>query len=127
MKFKLAGFAAGLMVLAACGSSTSLYGGGGGGGGGGCTPTATMVCMVQFSFNPTNLTVAAGTPVTWRNGSSNTHTVTSDPGSSLTYNSGDVQNGGVFSQTFATAGTYNYHCKYHQVTYGMTGTITVTP
>ncbi|PYO78220.1 MAG: hypothetical protein E6K55_04755 [Gemmatimonadetes bacterium] len=65
MPSKLVGFAAGLVVLAACGSSTSPAGSGGGGGGsGGCTPTATQVCMVGLSFSPTSLTVSAGTTVT---------------------------------------------------------------
>ena len=115
--------AAGVVLLGSCGGSTSPYGGGGGGGGG-CTPTASKVCMIGLSFSPSNLTVTAGTTVTWQNGSSFIHTVTSDAGSSLTYNSGDVANGGTFSQAFNTAGTYNYHCTYH-VASGMTGTITV--
>lgn len=112
-------------LLAACGGSTSPYGGGGGGGGGGsCTPTASKVCMNALSFNPSTLTIAAGTTVTWENGSVNTHTVTSDAGSAQTYDSGNINNGGTFTQTFNTKGTYSYHCKYH-VASGMTGTITV--
>ncbi len=118
--------AAGALLLAACGGSTSPYGGGGGGGGGACTTTAIKVCMNALSFSPSSLTISAGTTVTWQNGSVTTHTVTSDAGSSLTYNSGDVVGGATFSQTFNTAGTYNYHCTYH-VASGMTGTITVNP
>ena len=116
---------AGVALLAACGGSTSPYGGGGGGGGGGsCTPTASKVCMNALAFNPSTLTIAAGTTVTWENGSVNTHTVTSDAGSAQTYDSGNITNGGTFTQTFNTKGTYAYHCKYH-VASGMTGTITV--
>jgi plastocyanin len=120
--------AAGVVLLAACGGSTSPYGGGGGGGGGGgtCTPTASKVCMNALTFSPASLTVTAGTTVTWQNGSVNTHTVTSDAGSTQTYDSGSIGNAGTFSQTFNTAGTYNYHCKFH-VASGMTGTITVNP
>jgi len=119
---------AGVVLLVACGGgSTSPYGGGGGGGGGGgCSPTPIKVCMNALSFSPVSLTITAGTSVTWQNGSAVTHTVTSDAGSTLTYNSGDVVSGATFSQTFATPGTYNYHCTYH-VASGMTGTITVNP
>lgn len=80
--------------------------------------------MVGMSFSPATLTVLAGTTVSWQNGSSYTHTVTSDPGSTLTYDSNDLANGGAYSQTFATAGTYHYYCKYH-ISVGMIGTITV--
>src|SRR5207244_10611918 len=59
---------AGVVLFAACGGSTSPYGGGGGGGG--CTPTTTKVCMETVTFNPASLTVAAGTSVTWQNGTS---------------------------------------------------------
>ena len=116
-----------VLVFTSCGGATSPYGGGGGGGGGGgCTPTTTKVCMNALSFGPSTLTITAGTTVTWQNGSVATHTVTSDAGSSLTYDSGNVGPGGTFSQTFNTAGTYNYHCTFH-VANGMTGTITVQP
>ncbi len=113
---------AGVVLFAACGGSTSPYGGGGGGGG--CTPTTTKVCMETVTFNPASLIVAAGTSVTWQNGTSVSHTVTSDAGSTQTYDSGNVGSAGTFTQTFNTAGTYHYHCTYH-VASGMTGTITV--
>lgn len=120
------GGAIGLALVASCGSSTSPSGGTGGGGGGGvtCTSTPTKVCMVGMAFSPATLTVPAGTTVQWQNGSSYTHSVTSDPASPLAYDSNDVGNGGTYSQTFATAGTYHYYCKYH-ISLGMTGTITV--
>lgn len=128
MPLKLAGFAAGLMFLAACGSSTAPAGGGGGGGGG-CTPTATKICMAGLSFNPSTLTVSAGMSVTWENGSNTTHTVTSATGSTLVYDSGNVPVGSAFSQTFITPGTYHYYCKIHGINgnppSGMAGTITV--
>jgi plastocyanin len=128
MPLKLVGFAAGLMFLAACGSSTAPAGGGGGGGGG-CTPTATKICMAGLSFSPSTLTVSAGTSVTWENGSNTTHTVTSATGSTLVYDSGNIGVGSVFSQTFNAPGTYHYYCKFHGLDgnppSGMAGTITV--
>src|SRR5207245_9264699 len=96
--------ALGLVVLASCGSSTSPYGGGGGGG---CTPTATQVCMVGLSFSPTSLTVSAGTTVTWNNGSSTTHSVTSATGSADVYDSPDLGAGG------AVQPTHHYHGASH--------------
>jgi plastocyanin len=111
-----------LAVLAACGSN-SIY------GGGGCTPTATEVCMVGTTFTPGNRTVAAGTTVTWRNGSGISHTVTSATGSGDTYDSGSVPDGSSFSHQFMTPGTYPYYCQFHGVNgtppTGMHGTITV--
>ncbi len=119
--------AAGVALLAACGGSTSPYGGGGGGGS--CAPTATKICMGTATFNPSTLTIAAGTQVTWQNGSV-THTVTSATGSGDVYNSGNIASGGTYQHTFATAGTYPYYCQIHGVNgtppTGMAGTITVT-
>lgn len=34
----------------------------------------------------------------------------------------NLNNGGVYMHTFNTAGTFNYHCKFHG---GMTGSVTV--
>ena len=117
----------GLAFLASCGSSMSPYGGGGGVT---CTPTASKVCMTAaLTFNPTNLTVPAGTTVTWQNGSATTHTVTSATGSTQSFNSGNEGAGGTFTQTFNTAGTYHYYCMFHGLDgnppTGMAGAITV--
>jgi plastocyanin len=127
MRSGLLGRAAGAtalgLVIASCNSSTSY------GGGGGCTATATQVCMVGLSFSPTSLTVTAGTTVTWNNGSSTTHSVTSATGSTDVYDSPDIGVGSTFQHTFATAGTYHYYCRFHGTNgnppTGMSGTITV--
>ena len=114
-----------VVLAAACGSnSTSPYGG----GGGGCTPTATKVCTTaSLQFNPTSLTVAVGTTVTWENGGGGSHTVTSATGSADVYDMALAT--GTVSHQFTTAGTYNYYCKNHGVNgtppTGMHGTITV--
>ena len=77
------------------------------------------VSISSFSFQPAELTVAVGTTVTWTNNDSASHTVTADDGS---FKSGTLGNGATFSQTFATPGTFAYHCAIHS---SMTGTITV--
>jgi plastocyanin len=59
------------------------------------------------AFSPTNLNVVAGTTVTWNNASGSNQSVTSTS-APYTYNSGIVANGGTYSYTFITPGTYNY-------------------
>ena len=82
-----------------------------------------------LTFSPTNLTVTVGTTVTWQNGSTTTHTVTSATGSTQTFNSGNVGASGTFTQMFNTQGTYHYYCMFHgqdgNPPTGMSGTITV--
>jgi plastocyanin len=121
----------GLVTGVACGGSSGpTYGGGGGPS---CTPTATQVCMIGLSFSPESLAVPVGTTVTWLNGSSTAHTVTSATGSTEVFNSGNppagVAVGATFSHMFATKGTFHYYCQYHGMNgtppTGMHGTITV--
>jgi plastocyanin len=110
-------------ILAGCGDNPY------GGGGGGCTPTATQVCMTGSQFNPTALTITAGTTVTWKNGATVGHTVTSATGSADTYDSNNLGANATFSHRFGTVGTYEYYCKIHGANgappTGMRGTITV--
>lgn len=110
---------AALTALAACSDSTY------GSGGGGCTPTATKVCTVGGnSFSPVNLTVASGTIVSWTNGDGVSHTITSDPASSDTF---DIAlSSGTQTHAFNTPGDFPYHCKFHgSAGAGMHGTIHV--
>ncbi len=65
----------------------------------------------NFAFSPSTITINKGDTITWTNADSAPHTVTSDSGSEL--NSGTINNGGVYSHTFNTAGTYKYHCAFH--------------
>jgi plastocyanin len=71
------------------------------------------------AFAPDDLTVDAGTTVTWTNTDSIAHTSTSD---ALGWDSGIVAPGGRFSRSFQTAGTFRYHCAIHP---GMVGTVVV--
>ena len=77
------------------------------------------VAIANFAFSPTSLTVKAGDTVTWTNQDSTAHTVTADDGS---FDSKNVAAGASFSQTFATAGTFAYHCTIHPT---MTATVVV--
>lgn len=77
------------------------------------------VNIVDFSFTPTGITVAAGTSVRWVNIGAKKHTVTADDSS---FDSGLLATGDTFTRTFATAGTFTYYCDVHPE---MTGTVTV--
>jgi plastocyanin len=81
---------------------------------------SNTVRIVDFAFNPSSVTVPAGTTVTWTNTGMATHTSTSDNG---VWNSGPIRPGASFAQTFSNAGNFSYHCMIHPF---MTGTITVT-
>jgi plastocyanin len=90
----------------------------------GCTqqPAATgknTVSIQNFAFDPSTLTVANGTTVTWINNDNVGHTVTSASG---LFHSGTLSNGQTFSYTFTVPGTYNYSCSIHP---SMRGTIIV--
>jgi plastocyanin len=81
--------------------------------------TGSAVSIVNFSFQPATITISVGTTVTWTNTASTGHTVTADAGS---FKSNTLGPGVTFSQKFATAGTFTYHCSIHP---SMKGTVTV--
>jgi plastocyanin len=65
----------------------------------------------RYHFSPTTTYVSVGGKVTWTNGSDAPHTVTSDSGSELA--SATLNAGKTFSHTFASTGTFAYHCSIH--------------
>ena len=71
--------------------------------------TGNAVTIQNFAFNPSELTVSAGTTVTWTNNQGVTHTVTFDDGSSDM----KIEAGQTVEKTFNTAGEYPYHCAIH--------------
>jgi plastocyanin len=82
---------------------------------------SSAVRIANFAFNPPATTVAIGQTVTWTNADMVAHTTTSDTGA---WNSGPLQPGATFSQTFTTPGTFAYHCMIHP---NMVGSISVVP
>ena len=80
------------------------------------------VTIANFAFSPADITVKAGTTVTWTNNDSVAHTVTETDGQTGPA-SGDIGSGSAYTFTFSKAGTYHYHCAIHP---SMTGTVTVT-
>jgi plastocyanin len=76
------------------------------------------------SFAPEDITVTPGFTVRWVN-TGGDHTVTPDAGSPAgSWNSAILPASASFEHTFASEGTYNYHCIPHQ-TLGMTGKVVV--
>ena len=71
------------------------------------------------AFNPASVTVSVGDSVTWTNADGVAHTATADDAS---FDTGNIAAGGSDSITFATAGSFSYHCAIHPA---MTGTVTV--
>lgn len=69
-----------------------------------------QVKIDNFSFGPANLTVAAGTTVTWKNNDDVPHTVVSDE---KLFKSKALDTDDKFSYTFTKPGTYNYFCSVH--------------
>jgi len=78
----------------------------------------TAVKISNFTFNPPQLTVKAGTTLTWTNDDDIPHTIVSPP----TIRSKALDSDDKFSFTFTTPGTYKYFCGLHP---HMTGTIVV--
>lgn len=79
------------------------------------------VSIKNFAFSPPTVTVKIGDKVAWTNGDETAHTVTFDDASVA--GSGNLNPGTTFESTFATAGSFSYHCKIHP---GMKGTVNVS-
>ncbi len=77
--------------------------------------TTVNVSIVDFAFEPGNVTVNVNDSVKWtHNGGTITlHTTTSDSG---LWDSGDLTVGQNFSHTFTTTGYFPYHCTVHPLT-----------
>lgn len=65
----------------------------------------------QWGYAPSNIQVAKGTTVTFTNGGTQFHTVTSD-GATRTFDLG-VDPGKSGTLVFDKAGTFTYHCGVH--------------
>jgi nitrite reductase (NO-forming) len=78
------------------------------------TSQAVHVTVHQtgFRFSPASIEVAPGTIVTWVNDDDTIHTVTSDE-TSGPLQSPNMAKGATFEYTFATEGTFAYHCIPH--------------
>jgi plastocyanin len=80
-----------------------------------------QITIDNFRFSPRELTVTAGTKVTWVNNDDVPHTATSTA-KPRSFDSRTLDTDGKFSHVFTTPGTYNYFCAVHPQ---MTGRIIV--
>src|SRR5262252_2951396 len=80
------------------------------------------VDMSSISFKPPSVHIQPGQTVLWTNSDPFQHTVTADDAS---FDSGLVDPGATFSQSFDTPGIYQYFCQPHGAAglVGMSGTI----
>lgn len=82
------------------------------------------------AYSPAELTITAGTTVTWTNNDTMMHTVTSGPAANNVgtadglFDSGFLEPGASWSYTFTEEGVFDYHCTPHP---WMIGKVTVTP
>ena len=79
-----------------------------------------MVVMKNFDYSPMDVTIAAGTTVTWKNLDGEPHTIASRDG---LFRSPALDQNDTFQFKFDTAGVYKYVCSIHPK---MMATITVT-
>ena len=105
---------AALVAAAACSDDN-------GDGGPGPGPEGDII-VENNDFDPSSLQVAPGASVVWAwSSGGTTHNVTFDDGEQ----SGNKSDG-TYERTFATAGSYPYHCTIHgSATSGMRGSVTV--
>jgi plastocyanin len=78
----------------------------------------SIVTIDNFTFQPAEVTVKAGTTVTWKNHDDIPHTIVS----AGKFRSKTMDTDDSFSFTFTAAGDYKYFCSLHP---HMTGTIKV--
>ncbi|VVB86603.1 Cupredoxin-like domain protein [uncultured archaeon] len=88
------------------------------------TAVAENISISGSSYQPGTKNITSGTTVTWTNMDATLHTVTSDTGF---FDSGALSQGQVFSFTFNTAGTFNYHCNFHSFMHGTIIVLAATP
>ena len=96
------------------------------GGGAPCATSATAgtiaAKIVNFAFDPAQVSAKVGDTITWTNSDSTGHTATVK-GNEDTCTTSTLASGASGSITFTQAGTYDFFCKIHP---NMTGKIEVT-
>ena len=73
-------------------------------------PGNAVVKIDNFSFGPADITITAGTTVTWTNNDDVPHVVASED---KVFKSKALDTDDRFSFTFTKPGTYNYYCAIH--------------
>ncbi|HEY8636812.1 MAG TPA: cupredoxin domain-containing protein [Candidatus Limnocylindrales bacterium] len=126
--------ASAVLVLAACSSGGSTASSGGGTASSpGVASTAASVCketadagavavkIIDFAFQPSDVTATTGQVIAFSNTGTTGHTATLDGGGCAT---STIDAGKSDGLVFSVAGTYKFHCAIHPTQ--MTGTIVVS-
>ncbi len=85
------------------------------------TDKPAVITIDNFTFGPANLTVPAGTTVTWTNHDDIPHSIVA---TDKAFRSAALDTNDSYAFTFKTAGTFAYFCGLHP---HMTGKVIVTP
>jgi amicyanin len=72
--------------------------------------STASVRIDNFTFTPAEITIAAGSTLTWTNGDDIPHTVTA---TGMAFRSKALDTGDQYSFTFTAPGTYDYFCALH--------------
>jgi plastocyanin len=91
-------------------------------GGGAAAGKQFAVAIVDIDFDPRDATVKKGVTVKWTNTGKLPHTVTKEDGPGPDFDSGTLQPGDTYEETFTTPGEIAYHCTIHS---GQDGSIKV--
>jgi len=81
------------------------------------------ISILNYVFDPATVTIKTGTTVTWVNNDPISHKIVSVTNPPV-FSSDNISQGGSYSFTFTTAGTFGYFCQIHPM---MKGSIVVTP
>jgi plastocyanin len=76
---------------------------------------SVKVDISNLEYDPDPVRVEAGGKVIWLNEDSVAHTATADDGS---FDTGEIEEGKLESETFKQPGTYAYHCEIHPQMHG---------
>jgi plastocyanin len=83
---------------------------------------AVAVDIPEITFEPADVTVKVGESVSWTNSDDIQHTVTKVGGPGPAFDSGNLDPGDEFEQTFDKKGKIDYVCTIHA---GQEGSVTV--
>jgi plastocyanin len=90
--------------------------------GGGAAGKQVAIEVVDIDYDPKDETVQKGATVKWTNTGNLPHTVTKQEGPGPDFDSGTLQPGDTYEETFSTPGRIAYHCTIHS---GQDGSLTV--
>jgi plastocyanin len=121
--------AAFLVSVAMLGLSAGCGGDSGSGSSGGVVVPRSGTIAVQAldnRFVDQDITITAGSTVTWTNDGTNLHDVVSAEGTAFGVKPNDFKPKMSYSTSFTAPGTYAYYCSLHgSATKGMTATVVV--